>query len=73
MTDRLTDALSYLASQFACPRDRALKDLAPAADMVLDGLASRGDVKLSAEGCYTVTRAGFARLAAEAPVEVETE
>lgn len=69
---RIDDALEYLAREIVAPRDQALKDLAPAGDMVIDGLLSQGYARQTEHG-YLLSQAGHRKLEAREAIEAAAE
>lgn len=64
----LADALQYLAGEIVVTRDKALMDLHPRGDMLLDAAVSGGYAKRAKDdGRYSLTPMGYRRVEAEAP------
>ena len=70
--NRIDDALEYLAREWVAPRDQALKDLQPNADMVIDGVMSQGFATLTEHG-YVLSKAGHRKLEAREAAEAAAE
>lgn len=68
MTDRITDALRYLAAEVSCSRDEFRRDHQPHGAMLLDGLLTSGYV-LTRGDRIALSEAGRRKVQAEAPVE----
>lgn len=69
-TDRMTHALQYLSGEIVVSRDKALKDLHPGSDMLLQGMVGQGYARQAKDdGRYSLTPMGYRRVEAEAPKE----
>ena len=64
--DRITHALRYVTESFGTTRDEFRRDNQPQADMLLDGLLSRGYLNSNkASGIMAVNERGHRKLADE--------
>lgn len=59
----MVDGLNYLAREIVVTRDRALKDLHPRGDMLLDGMVNKGYAQQARDdGRYGLTAMGHRAL-----------